>query len=68
MSDDQEAYLTPIAENKAFTENNTDLASILRSIQATGREGFFGKESGDANKGFFFINPPKNYFVPQFSL
>ena len=50
-----------ILENKAFTENNTDLASILRSIQATGREGFFGKESGDANKGFFFINPPKNY-------
>ena len=50
-----------ILNNEAFVENNDDLVSILRSIKNTGREGFFGKESGDANRGFFFINPPKNY-------
>lgn len=50
-----------ILENKSFAEYTPEATRILNLIQTVGSDGFFGKESGDANRGYFFLNSPRNF-------
>lgn len=61
FSDNISEVAKEVISNKGFSEYNPEALEILKSIQSVGTDGFFGKESGDANRGFFFLTPPKNF-------
>lgn len=50
-----------IIDNPSFVEFSPEANTILESMKSVGTSGFFGKESGDANKGYFFLNSPKRF-------
>lgn len=60
-SDNISEIAKTITENESFMANNKDLAPILDRMKEIGVKGFYGKESGDANRGFYFLNPPSTY-------
>lgn len=50
-----------VIANPSFSEVNSEAEDIIRSMISVGSDGFFGKESGDANRGFFFLNSPREF-------
>lgn len=47
-----------LLEDKEFISENDTLMPILKKMSEIGVRGFYGKDSGDANRGFYFLNPP----------